>query len=72
MGFWNKIFGKKEEPTHPLMTESVTKPSGKVCDRCGFDIMEGEPSRYFGGSRFHKKCFKELKKEAVRFSKGYN
>ena len=67
MSWIKKFFGKKEVEVEE---EAILFPGQYYeCDYCEEGILPHEQKK-FGGKRFHKKCFKELKKEAKRIRLG--
>ena len=71
MGFWKKLFGKKEEEIKEDSGISPAQPSqpttnlpnqreflNETCSLCG-GVIGTDKRKKVGGKIFHKKCFKE-------------
>lgn len=64
MNIFNKLFGKKEKPIKEI------QKIGVVCDYCGEEIFEYESRTKKAGKKFHRRCFKKMRKEAKRIAFG--
>jgi len=71
MKWLSRLFNRKQrEEEQEIEEEAVLYPGQQYeCDLCQEGIYPNEQKK-FGGKRFHKKCFKELKKEAKRVRLG--
>jgi formylmethanofuran dehydrogenase subunit E len=69
MNWITNLFSKKEEEEE-IKEEAILFPGQYYeCDMCEEGILPHEQKK-FGGKRFHKNCFKELKKEAQQVTPG--
>lgn len=75
MGFIDKIKNffnveledvKEEVIEEPVEPEPKPIPTNKECEYCKEWIIEGQPVKSFDGKRYHKVCFKQLRKEAKK------
>ena len=72
------IFGKNKEkkeevekPSEPLPSEQIKIREGSViCDYCGGEIYSHEPRTKISGKPHHRKCFKQMKKDAKKVAFG--
>ncbi len=70
MGFFDFIFKKKEEVVEEVIEKVPETHSGIICDRCGEEIFQHEPRKKISNETYHRKCFKKLKKEAMKVAFG--
>lgn len=70
MGILKKLFGKKEEePEEEIQEEVEEEEQLPRCAECGMKIeKELHGIKTHAGKKFHKKCFRKIKKQANKMA----
>jgi hypothetical protein len=65
MGFFKNLFKRKEKEPTPEPELEVTDNTIQ-CAYCHGQILDHEKRSKIKGQRFHKRCYKKLKKETLK------